>query len=83
LLVSYTRKNAISAPSTWLELNATAVELLLAVTLFIGSASLLAMASGDPEPMALVALTGIAVVVIGTALLRFSERLRTEEMVLP
>jgi len=47
------------------QLNASAVELLFAVTLLIGSASLVSMASGDPETMALVALTGITVVLLG------------------
>lgn len=70
------RRGESGLGSTWLELNGRAVALLLAVATLLGSASLLAMASGEPETMALVALTGIAVVLLGTALVRLSERLR-------
>jgi len=63
------------------QLNASAVELLFAVTLLIGSASLVSMASGDPETMALVALTGITVVLLlRMGLLRLSEYLRTTDL---
>lgn len=72
-----TQKSEFSLPSTWLELNGRTVDLLFAVTVLLGSVSLLAMASGEPETMALVALTGIAVVLLGTALVRISEHLRT------
>ena len=63
--------------STWLGLNARALDLLFAVTLLLGTASALAMASGEPETMALVAVTGLVVVGLGTAALRLSEGLRT------
>lgn len=74
-----TRRSRFGRSSTWLELNVTALDLLLAVTLLFGSASLLAMASGDPETIALVALAGAVVVLLGTAVIRLSDRLRTTE----
>ncbi|SDR20172.1 hypothetical protein [Natronobacterium texcoconense] len=73
----YNQQSTFGLPSTWLELNVRAEALLFTVTLLIGSVSLLAVASGEPETMALVALTGLAVVVLGTTLVRLSERLRT------
>lgn len=81
--VSCTPQHAFRPSPTWLKLNATAVKLLLAATLLIGLVSLFAMATGDPETMALVGLTGIAVVLFGTAAVRFSERLRTTELARP
>ncbi|WP_227133863.1 hypothetical protein [Halorubellus salinus] len=81
--MAYSQQNRFALPSTWLELNDTAVELLFAVSLLIGSASLFAMASGDPEMMALVALTGLTVIFLGTALVRSSEYLRTNGVSLP
>jgi xanthosine utilization system XapX-like protein len=81
--MAYSQQNAFALPSTWLELNDTAVELLFAVSLVVGSASLLAMASGDPEVMALVALTGFTVLLVGTTLVRLSEHLRTNGVSLP
>ena len=75
--MGYNQKSGFSLPSTWLGLNARATELLFTMTLLIGSISLVAMASGDPETMALVALTGVAVVVLGATFIRLSERLRT------
>jgi hypothetical protein len=57
-------------------LNARVLDLLFAVTLLLATASLLAMAGGEPETMALVAVTGIIVVGLGTAALRLSENLR-------
>jgi hypothetical protein len=77
--MAYNRQSACVS-STWGQLNASAVELLFAVTLLIGSASLVSMASGDPETMALVALTGITVVLLGMGLLRLSEYLRTTDL---
>ncbi len=75
--MEYYQKSGFSLPSTWLGLNTRATELLFAMALLIGSISLLAMASGDPETMALVALTGVAVVVLGATLIRLSEHIRT------
>lgn len=75
--MSSNQQSEFSLPSTWLELNGRTVDLLLAVTILLGSVSLLAMAGGEPETMALVALTGIAVVFLGTVLVRVSEHLRT------
>lgn len=75
--MGYTQKSGFSFPSTWLGLNARATELVFAMVLVIGSISLLAMASGDPETMALVALTGVAVVALGATFIRLSEHLRT------
>ncbi|MCU4799945.1 hypothetical protein OB920_06135 [Halobacteria archaeon HArc-gm2] len=75
----YNRQSA-NVPSTWGQLNASAVELLFAVALLIGSASLVSMASGDPETMALVALTGITVVLLGLSLVRLSEYLRRTDL---
>ncbi|WP_114577923.1 hypothetical protein [Saliphagus sp. LR7] len=69
-----------SVPSTWSELNVRAVELLFAVTLLIGAVSFAVMASGDPELVAVVALSGITVVLFGTALIRLSESIRTTEL---
>ncbi len=70
-------QSGFTLPSTWLAVNYRAIDLLFTMTLLIGTVSLLAMASGDPETMALVALTGVAVVVLGATLLRLSEHLRT------
>lgn len=78
-VVNRIRQSRFGRSSTWLELNVTALDLLLAVTMLVGSASLLAMASGDPETMALVALAGVALVLVGTAAIRLSERVRTTE----
>ncbi|MFC6824572.1 hypothetical protein [Halopelagius fulvigenes] len=75
--MSYNRRSEFGLPSRWLELNSSAIELLFAVTVVLGSMSLFALASGDPETTAFIALTGIAVVLLGTALVRLSEHLRT------
>jgi hypothetical protein len=48
------------------------------VTLLLGTVSTLAAAAGKPETVALVVLTGIAVVLVGAALVRLSEHLRTD-----
>ncbi|WP_090622857.1 hypothetical protein [Natrinema salaciae] len=77
--MAYNQQSVFGVPSTWEELNANAIELLFTVTLLIGAASFVLMAGGDPETMALVALTGVTVVLLGTALVRFSEYLRTTE----
>lgn len=66
-----------SQPSSWRRVNGRMLDVLLALTVLIGAASLLAMASGEPELVALVALTGLAVVFLGTFLVRRSEQLRT------
>ncbi len=67
----------VGRPASWLDLNVAAGEVLLAVTVLFGSLSLLAMASGDPETMALVALAGLSIGLIGLTALRLSEHLRT------
>ena len=74
--MTYSQQGTV-VPSTWGELNASAVELFFAVTLLIGAVSFVSMASGDPETMALVALTGITVVLLGVGVIRLSEYLRT------
>lgn len=73
-------QNAFTVPSTWRELNTSAVALLFTVTLLIMSVSFVSMASGDPKTMALVALTGITVVLLGMCLVRLSEYLRTTSL---
>ncbi|ELZ70408.1 hypothetical protein C5B91_06325 [Haloferax sp. Atlit-10N] len=77
--MAYNQQSAFGIPSTWEELNADVTAFLFTVTLLIGAASLALMAGGDPETMAVVALTGVAVVLLGTALVRLSENLRTAE----
>ncbi len=72
----YNQQSGFGLPSTWVGLNARAIELLFTTTLLLGSVSLLAMASGEPETMAMVALTGVAIVVLGATLVRLSEHLR-------
>ncbi|MCO8267098.1 hypothetical protein ACOZ4B_19365 [Haloferax prahovense] len=77
--MAYNQQSAFGIPSTWEELNADVIAFLFTATLLIGAASFALMAGGDPETMAVVALTGVAVVLLGTALVRFSEYLRTTE----
>ncbi|MFC4986324.1 hypothetical protein [Saliphagus infecundisoli] len=76
----HSQQRRSGVPSTWGELNSSAVELLFAVTLLLGSVSVAVMASGDPELMAVVALSGVTVVLFGMALVRLSEYLRTTEL---
>lgn len=78
--MSYTVQSRIRVPSTWLELNGSAIALLLTATALLGTASLVAMAIGEPETMALVALAGMTVVLLGTAAVRLSESLRTRDV---
>lgn len=74
----HSSRSKLEVPSTWLELNVTAAGALLTVTLLLGTVSTLAAAAGKPETVALVVLTGIAVVLVGAALVRLSEHLRTD-----
>lgn len=74
------QKSGFNLPSTWLELNVTTLDYLLAVTVFLGTVSLFSAVSGEPETMALVAVAGITVVVLGTTFVRLSEHFRTEGM---
>ena len=76
--MAHTQHDPFDLPTTWLELNFVASDLLIAVMVILGSVSLFAMASGEPETMALVAAVGIAVCLLGLSLLRMSEQLRTE-----
>lgn len=78
--MSYNQQSGFSLPSTWLELNVIALDFLLAVTLFLGSVSIFTIASGEPETMALVALAGITVILLGMTFVRLSEHLRTDGM---
>jgi hypothetical protein len=48
----------------------TPEELVFVAVLFVSSASFVAMSVGDPELMALVAATGIVVVLLGTLIVR-------------
>lgn len=80
--MNYNQQSGFSLPSTWLELNVTALDFLLAVTLLLGSVSIFATATGEPETMALVALAGITVVLLGITFVRLSEHLRTDGMAL-
>ncbi|CQR49915.1 hypothetical protein [Haloferax massiliensis] len=77
--MAYNQQSAFGIPSTWEELNADVIACLFTVTLLIGTLSLASMAGGDPETMVAVAVTGVAVVLLGTALIRLSEYLRTTE----
>ncbi|WP_114578769.1 hypothetical protein [Saliphagus sp. LR7] len=75
-----TQQRRSGIPSTLDELNVSSVELLFTVTLLIGSVSVAVIASGDPELMAVVALSGVTVVLFGMALVRLSEYSRTTEL---
>lgn len=77
------QQRGFSLPSTWLELNVTTLDYLIAVTVFLGAVSLFSAVSGEPETMALVAVAGITVVLLGTTFIRLSEHLRTNGMSLP
>lgn len=81
--MSYNQRSGFGLPSSWLELNVTALDFLLAVTLLRGSMSIFAAATGEPETMALVALAGVTVVLLVITFVRLSERLRTNRMALP
>jgi hypothetical protein len=80
--VKYSCQSGFSRSTTWLELNVTAVNALLTVTLLLGTASILATGAGKPETVALLVLAGIAVVLVGMALVRLSEHLRTDGILL-
>lgn len=77
------QQSGSSLPTTWLELNVTTLDYLRAVTVFLGAVSLYSAVSGEPETMALVAVAGITVAVLGTTFVRLSEHLRTNGMSLP
>lgn len=73
------RHLAPSRPTTtWLDLQLTVGDLLLGLTLALGTASLLATSLGDPETMAVVALTGFTVALLGTAVLHCARRLSSD-----
>lgn len=73
----HNRRGAFGVPATWSGLNTGAVQLLFTVTLLLGSVSLVATVGGEPKTIAMVALAGSVVVLLGLALVQFSEYLRT------
>jgi len=51
----------------------TITDAAFALALLVGTASLWAMAAGEPELLALVAVTGLAVALVGSTVLRLVE----------
>ena len=51
----------------------TITDAVFVLALLVGTASLWAMAAGEPELLALVAVTGLAVALVGSAVVRLAE----------
>lgn len=70
-------ERVLVAPTAWRRLNVATLELACTLALLVGSVSLAAAATGDPETTATVAATGVAVVLLGIALVKLFDHLET------
>lgn len=74
------KRKRLDSSSIWFDVTGVTIELLLAVTIGVGTLSLIALSVGDPDTMALLAVSGIAVFLVGIAVIRVAERFGTYDV---
>ncbi|KDE59265.1 hypothetical protein EL22_23725 [Halostagnicola sp. A56] len=69
------RSERLVPPSTWSTIRDRSLELLIAISLVLGAASLIALSTGNPESIAMIAGTSFCLIVGGLATVRLLESL--------
>ncbi|MDJ1431538.1 hypothetical protein [Halostagnicola sp. A-GB9-2] len=76
-MVHHQRTERLVPSSAWFNVRCVTLELLLTLSLLAGAVSLLALSTGNPETIAMVAFASVTVLVTGIAVIRLLDRLES------
>ncbi len=76
-MVHFQRTERLVPSSAWFKMRCVTLEVLLTVSLLAGTASLLALSTGNPETIAMVAFASVTVLFTGLTVIRLLDRLES------